>query len=903
MDTNNAMPPKNPSQQQTGSGPAMSNGAKNMDLYNAIVGEVQEEEILAPQKKKRPTVVMSTVVWFMKLTFYFDSIKRNHETLFHFFGGIWTGIMAILYTSGVIALFLSIYARARLPLYLENFFDKYNLKYEKLKMMDYSLSKINVVNLHDGGNKYIVPQLVIHSTFADFLQGRIRTIIVDGLQINLSNKNSKENNLENLFKVLGLIANPAESGLDLKVNSITVNNAILSIEENDTKIPINFSMSGLYTNKAQIVVPFSVDENFLKLNASLSVSGNESDRSLSFSIKSGTFTPRNHHPEDLKGSATIQLNKNKISKVQANLDLSYGYGLKTLNMNLSNSDKGYNGDVSFVYKNTAEKDADLKPLMDLFFRLTNLKFTENQQVETSSPLTIKINRLAYGSVILEGFESILSGSLKCALSESECKYELKQKASVRYQNLALRFKEQNVFINESGNFTILPSSNTFGISLKNSEIDLNWILSNLDLEGFYNSQTSTLKIKTDTCQLQGKFFDSTQKSSLNLKTEKLSYQTPNLQMENVLLDAKDLLEEKAPIHFTADEVLTSSPLLTIPVSIDLNYLDQKINADIKIKNSDIVLKTKGYLKPFQKTFTGQFVIQPVELQDVPFNLSELSPLFSQRINNLSGQVMAMGQLNFTGSNNISGPMYIGLKNVNFNLDETEVKQVNGVFALQSLLPLVSAPKQVQMLSIGKINKLIPFTNIQVGFQLENQALRLLNVEAQLGKENLSTTNTLIPYRTPNALFYLKSGKDFKMDTLAPYLNLAGIKPLGGTGSLSVPVDISDGTAKVVSAILKVNNLTLQQVPGKKDDIDLFKQGNNGYMIRNGQLVLDAGGNLQVDLDGWLIMPSRKTKKEAFTQNDIQLSDPLFKAGSVNPVPNEISERQKSLLQSLKEFGN
>ena len=33
-----------------------------------------------------------------------------------------------------------------------------------------------------------------------------------------------------MFKVLGMIADPMESGLDLKVNSVTINNAILNIE-------------------------------------------------------------------------------------------------------------------------------------------------------------------------------------------------------------------------------------------------------------------------------------------------------------------------------------------------------------------------------------------------------------------------------------------------------------------------------------------------------------------------------------------------------------------------------------------------------------------------------------------------------------------------------------------------
>ena len=181
--------------------------------------------------------------------------------------------------------------------------------------------------------------------------------------------------------------------------------------------------------------------------------------------------------------------------------------------------------------------------------------------------------------------------------------------------------------------------------------------------------------------------------------------------------------------------------------------------------------------------------------------------------------------------------------------------------------------------------------------MENQALRLLNVDAELGKEPLMMTNALIPYRSPNALLYLKSAKDFKMDSFMPYLNIPGASVLGGTGSLSIPVSVSEGQIDLTSVVLKMNNVTLQKDDAKKDIIGLFQKGNSAYMIRTGQFILDNSNYLQVDLDGWL-MPARK--KDPFAKADTVLKVPLFKAGDIAPVPQEISDRQRLLFQALPE---
>ncbi|MGN0919532.1 MAG: hypothetical protein ACI4OR_02080 [Alphaproteobacteria bacterium] len=894
MDMNN-MPPHAPksAQAQPPTNPSTNVGSKNTDLYSAIAKD--DEEIIMTPKKKRQSPFMGLVVLFMKVTFYFDSVRRTHESFFHFLGGLWAGFMGLIYLGGLITLFLSIYARARLPLYLENFFESHNLKYDSLKMADYSLSRIKVTNLHDEGNQYVIPQLNVHSTFADFLQGRIRTLTADGLQLNLKSAKANGESLENILSVLGMIANPMEAGLDLKINSITINNAVLNIEGADTKIPVNFSMSGLYTHNAQVIIPFTVNEEFLKMDASLSVSGQAQDRRLDLTIKSGTLALANRPPEELQGNVVIQTASDKITSVKSQINLNYGYSLKTIEADLENSEKGFKGNLSFLLKNTSEKEA--KPLADLTFTVDELLITKDGFISTSAPLQMKINRLVRNTTLLEGVGGTLNGDLQCSFTSSKCQYDLTQEATLQYQNLAVRYKDQNIVINESGNLLFMPSSNTLILELTDSKIGLNWHLSDVILSGFYNTPTNTLLLKADTCQLNGSFSTQIHQDSFDVEIMNGFYQTPNLTMKGIDLTAQDLYNPTAPIRFSADEITTSSALLKQPVSVEMTYLNRQVKANVRVKETDISLMAEGVFQPFQKTFIGQFKMPSVDLKNLPFTLFDLSSVFPKSLTEVSGQVVAAGQLHFAGVANIAGPLYLGLQDVNFKAKDVAVGPVNGVVALQSLLPLVSAPNQ--NLFIGKIDTLAPLTNINASFQLENQALRLLAMTAGLGSETLSLSSALIPYRKPNALLYLKTDKDFDIAKMTPYLNLTGTTPVGGTGSLAIPVDISEEGIELSSVSLKVNNVTLRQVADKPDVVGLFQQGNNAYMIRTGQLVLDKDHFLQVDLDGWL-MPMRK--REAFTQNDIQLDKPLFKSGKESPVPAKIQDRQKLLFQMLTDAG-
>ncbi len=891
MDTNNTQQPRSTVPGQPPVNPSLQADAKQTDLYSAIAKN--DEEIVVVPKKKKQSPFMGLVVLFMKVTFYFDSVKRSNENLFHLLGGLWAGFMSLIYLGGLVTLFLSIYARARLPLYLETFFSDHHLKYDSLKMADYSLSRIDVTNLHDDENRYVVPQLNIHSTFADFLQGRIRTVTADGLQLNLKSDNGNSDDLEKALNVLGIIANPMEAGLDLKINYVTINNATLNIESQGIKIPVNFSVSGAYSNEPQAVIKFDIDEELLKMDASLTVSGPANERQLNLSIKSGTLALPNRVPEELQGEINIKTSLTKMLSFQSKIDLNYGYNLKNIETDFENTDKGFKGNVSFVLKNTSEKD--FKPMADLSLTLDELSISKDGFVSTSAPLQMKINRLVRNATLLEGVEGLLNGELNCNLSKLECKYDLSKEAVIQYQNLTVRYKEQDVVINNSGSITFLPASDALSFKVQDSSVGLNWIMSNIDLNGYYNQPNNTLHLAADTCQLSGHFSVQINQDSFDVKVENGLYETPTLVMNGINLTAGDLYNPTAPIRFSSEEVTTSSALLLRPVSVDMTYLNRQVKANIRVKDSNLYMVADGVFQPFQKTFVGQFKIPTIQLESLPFALSDLSMVFPKSLTDLSGEVMAAGQLHFAGVANISGPFYLGLKDVSFLLKDTKVEQLNGVIALQSLIPLVSAPNQ--NLFIGKIDTFVPLTNINASFQFENQALRLIGIHSELGNENLSVASALIPYRKPNALLYLKTDKDFDVARVSPFMDLTGVTFVGGTGTFAIPVKVSENGVELSSATLKVNNVTLRQVANKPDVVGLFQQGNNAYMVRSGQLIYDPDKKLQVDLDGWL-MPMRK--REAFAQKDIQLENPMFKSGKIQSVPQKIQDRQKLLFQTYME---
>ena len=115
---NTARPPMSnaPTEQRVGPAPAPAAGRES-DLYTQIAGQDTDPQVV---KKKKPSLLMSAVIGFMRMTLYFDSLRRAHEQAFHFLGLTWSFFMGVLYLSGILVLLAAVYNRLQMPILLED---------------------------------------------------------------------------------------------------------------------------------------------------------------------------------------------------------------------------------------------------------------------------------------------------------------------------------------------------------------------------------------------------------------------------------------------------------------------------------------------------------------------------------------------------------------------------------------------------------------------------------------------------------------------------------------------------------------------------------------------------------------------------------------------------------------
>ena len=134
MDPNQPIPPSPSAPQQGPSGmPPMAGAPQGHrtnnpnDLYAQITAE-DEEVVVAPKKKTTP--IISIVAVFMKITFWVDELRRSHERFFILLRTIWACFMGVLYSAGLITLFLSVFSFMQLPVYLERYFSERGIQYD-----------------------------------------------------------------------------------------------------------------------------------------------------------------------------------------------------------------------------------------------------------------------------------------------------------------------------------------------------------------------------------------------------------------------------------------------------------------------------------------------------------------------------------------------------------------------------------------------------------------------------------------------------------------------------------------------------------------------------------------------------------------------------------------------------
>ncbi len=867
-------------------GPRMS--ANHGELYAQITAEDEEVVTVAPKKQSH---IISLMAILMKITFHIDAFRRSNERLFIFLHSIWAGAMSVLYLSGIITLCLCIFSFAQLPTYLKDYLDKNGIQYGSLEMPDYSLSQINITNLKDINNNYTIPSVTIHSTFADLLQNRIRMLEINGLRINLNNKSN--NDLEGaklLFGLLEKLSAPNSENQDLNINIVHVNNAALTVQGKEQNVSVAFSLSGTYMNENQVVIPFSINEDFLRIDAFLQITGPQQNRQIEIKTTNvGEITLPQRLPEKLEGNITLKMQQNNIQNILMDAKLSRSNSIKKIQVDLENN--GQNKfDGNFMFAESATENAE--PTTDLVLYIKELELNNDGQLISNAPLQLNLKHFENQFVVVNDLQSNLNGQLNCSLKNKKCDYTIQKESMLNVNAFSFDIKNQSLFFSNPSAFT-LKSVNKKAITLqfKNPYMQLELPIKGPKLNGYIGTNQEKLSIEADDLNLIVHLGQDRSDNHLQLSVKKANYQTSGLTINEMDLFVEDYFNPTAKIQLNANKLQTSSPLMLKPVKLDILNIGEQTSVKGSVLDTPIAFEAYGILNPFKSYFSGKFSIPEFDLNQLPFELSELSQIFPSKLSNVGGQVMAYGQLNLSDAG-ITGPMNIALKDIEFDLDGTNVSGLNSVLKLKSLLPLIT--NNNQNLFVQNIQALVPISNLDMQFQINNQSLRLANLNAQIAGQDVMMSSTLIPMKNPSEILSLKTAGTFDSDDLNDYMQLSGISIEDGKASLNIPVFISNNGIDFGNLTLKLSNTTWQKQSDETLIPNLFSVASTGYTVRSGQLILNADNELDVTLDGWLLPDNIK---KSYGPNLIQLDEPLFLKSQSLPVPSDIQNEQNQLFET------
>ncbi len=854
--------------------------AQSSDLYNQIAGE--DKDVLVEVKKKQ-SLVMELVVLFMRAALYMDALRRTYEPVFRVLSVLWTVFMSLLYFSGILIVIFAVYNRLQLPIYLEDQLREREVQYESA---EFGMDRIIVNHLTAKDNSYSVNNIVIYSTFADLLQKRIRFVELDGLRVYLDT-NSDVNIINELPKILSQIQNPTQNRLDMDINALTISNAKLIVRTPQKEIPITFSMEAIYGSKMQIVMPLTLEEPSLQVQATLTTDGSSENPEWILTIAKGSITLPRSSPENIKGVLRLNMEKQQIKQVQADFQMGYGTIEKNIVAKLNSVDENdFMAQILWQKNNLTEPDLSSQVAFDI----EHLSFINATTFKTWGQFYVKIPKLYGNTFDVTELSAPLKMDLVCE-NGFNCVGDVKQEANITIKDVGFVYENEWLVNTEIVQLKLMPQEKALILKEGNPWLSFSLPINNLIYEGKTLNTENKINVEVADLTISGDIFEGIEKASrLSVLAKELKFNSPNLLFEKGEIKANNLLDQTASFTMFAQEVrLPDLPLLSHPFELSLTMLGQQSEAKMAFNGTPISLIIQGYFKPQQKTFEGQIKIPPFNLSELTVSPTQLWPDIPSSVRNLSGKMAVYGKINWSSAHNIQGPLYIGLKDVSFDTRGVTVSGVNSVLTVDSLLPFVI--QKDQHLTIQSIDGVIPFQDIDMFVQFKNDTIRINNMSLVGGGIPLSVPATVIPTKGANLLVYMKNIDPMTPEQFERAVKLNGLKPTAGTANISIPLSIQENKLSIPNITLKMQNVLLKRDGEGYNDI--FGKEDN-YFIRNGQIILDNNRIMQLVLNGRLL-PSRTTKDVQL--NKVELPASIFRPLSKQPLPKDIQQRQNAL------FGN
>ena len=864
-------------------------GGPGGDLLSQIAA--QDEANDSPQKKaKKPSFVINMFVELMRLTFYYDEIRRKNELTFLILGWVWAGLIFIVYLGGICALALMIYSYSQFPVYVRNFFRENNISVQNFEMPDYTFSRIELKNLQDKDKTYSIKSLIINSTFADFLQRRIKSVVLDGVTVHVSGDENGHIDFGMLPRFL-VNLNMKKTAQSIKIDTLSITNAVLELDGYNMKIPVSFSFTGVYENNTKISAPFFVKQKEMDLMGTLSVNGNAKKMSFVLDITAGTLTLPYKSPENVTAKITVDTVSSKIDKVIGNLDFVYGRNTKKFKWNMSREKDLFRGtlDMSFVNVDVSEKDQEMKSNISLSFDGINFKHVGD--FETQRPIRVTVQSFYQPNVSISRLFSTLNGRLSCRTDG--CNYVLMRESPVSIEDMTFKYDSDTIRSVSETSFVLKPNAEEPLFVLMDNKVDYRALVDQLTFSGYRNSLVAPLSLNADRIVLKGYYPFIGSQSSASLDIERLNYSSIEQDLSDASLKIDNIFDKETPLTLNAKAVFKNNPFFGVPVQVNLENKGLETKAVFSLLDGKIHVSFDGSARLNTGEFSGNVYVSPIELKDIQLPLSKVSALFPEEVREASGQIAAIGRLTWSGTSQITGPFYVALKDVGFKRGNIDVEGMNGVLLFQTLSPVTTAANQ--RLFIEKVKGILPFENVDARFKTDSQFIRLASLTADMAGIPVSSGSTLLPYKTTNMIVYLKNNA-IDLSLLNPFIRKTGLT-VTGTGNVVLPLEFRNLKMSLKNAEMKMSE---GSVVFAKESLfkPEFMEHSHKYQIKSGTFLINSAAEDDMALDVSVtttgrLLPSGDKRN---VHEMVSLKAPsLIDSPAPKAVPDEIIQRQKVVI--------
>lgn len=870
----------------------------NQDLYSQIAAgdEVRVE------KKHKPSLIMSVMVDFMRLTLYLDEKRRVHQQLFRVLGNIWGGMMALLYLCGIMMFIILVYSYIQFPSYVRQYFERNGILFTKMDIPGYVVSRVELRDLHDKDNTYHIDRLIVHSTFSDFLNGRAKNVVLNGLKLTLD-ETTGQTDSNNLLRLLLHLNDIRQSQIGIRVDSLEISDAMVTIKGRDYTLPVSFSLTGVYGQETNMSAYVTVDESWLSFKGPLLIRGNNRGTNWDLDIQSGTVTFPSRPPEKLSGKIAVDTRDFEVQSMSADIKILYNRFEKVAQATFNRDRSGtFKGTVDLTWQDIADDGVGRNVRSNINLAMAGITFGKGGSIKTNDPITLTVKSNYSKDIQVGRLNGQLRGELSCQLYDS-CLYRLKDPVQITMNQVRFPVPTDVLESSRTVTMTLNPTDQTFGLFFRKGLLAFDLAGTRIGFNGKRSVSEESVSLRADRGTFKGVLDLIGNETRGALTATGISYDAPDQEMKRASLSVSNIFGSDGSVVLESPQVtLKNNEYLKAPFDLDYQSVNGTVRSVLKFKREGIQIIFGGQFDPLTGALDGQIVIPPFELSKLRQPLFRFSSVFPSGMKQVSGRVAVFGRIGGTARAGLNGPLYVAFENVNLATDQMKVAGLNTVLTIQTLRPFVTAASQ--QMFIREVGTVLPFQNVGVFFKIDNQFVRLSSLMVSVAGIPLQSDVAIIPYKDISTLVYLKS---LNRDLSAA---VGRIKALGweidgqASGDVLLPLEIKNNQIAIKNASIRLTDGT-GVYKGTAANKPAFLGKDNKVRIRSGEITIDEPLGLseetsvQFNLEG-ILEPSgkRETIRESFRGS---IRDWIKEASSKEVLPATIRAQQQAVFEQTEKL--